>query len=157
LLLQSARNAFSARVHGTQRLIWSVPTRTMDSGRAETGSNPTWRERRAGWESWWVPLVSRGHPPFRPAGLCWWWVVCRCGWADGPRGCVLTLSTSTTWTLAARAAEEGRRDAGCRLQVLKQEQSAKWPASRSGSLLHVGLSVNLLPSFCRVVVAFSGR
>jgi hypothetical protein len=48
----------------------------------------------------------------------------------------------------------GRRRAGCWLHVLKQEQK---PASRSGSLLHVGSSVNLSPSFCRVVSPFPPR
>jgi hypothetical protein len=99
---------------GTQ-LIWSVPTRTMDSGRAEAGSNES----------------GKCHRPFRPAGGC---VAVWCGWA------VLTLSTSNDMDVGS----EGT--AGCwpQVQVLKQEQSAKWPASRSVSLLHVGLSVKSL-------------
>jgi hypothetical protein len=80
-----------------------------------------------------------GHPP------PW------CGWAAAGRGACPRYRRRRHGLVGD---EDGGPDAGCRLHVLKQEQL---PASRSGSLLHVGSSDNLSPSFCSVVSPFPPR
>jgi hypothetical protein len=109
----------------------------------EAGRNPTLRAK-AGWEAG----CFSGHPPSQAA------VVCSVGGLRTGGARARAIDVVDMDLVAARSSRNGRPDAGCRLHVLKQEQRARGPASRSVSLLHVGSSVNLSPSFCRVVSPF---